>query len=86
LQQLQWTSALTPVALLQHRTYPTTVLRDRYVAGWLSLQVQALSHTLTREVPTLATLPTISGELAHTVYFPALLLQAIELKRGGGSK
>ena len=31
--------------------------------GWLSLQVQALSHTLTREVPTLATLPTVSGTL-----------------------
>ena len=29
-------------------------------------------------MPTLATLPTLSGELAHIVYFPMLLAHALE--------
>ena len=43
---------------------------------WASVQVQALAHIASGELPTLAQLPSISGELAHTSYFPLLLLHA----------
>ena len=52
------------------------------VVCWLSVQCQALAHITTRERPTLASLPTKAGEMAHTAYFPLLLLHACCVRFG----
>ena len=57
-------------------TWPTMQWEQALVVCWLSVQIQALSHIVTGEKPTLSSLPTMEGEMSHTAYFPLLLLEA----------
>lgn len=46
-------------------------------AGFIATALQGVSHRETHEPPTLPQLANISNELAHSTFFPCLLLQAV---------
>jgi hypothetical protein len=48
-----------------------------YSCAYMASLTQGISHNLTGEVPTLTQLDSIADELAHTAYFPNLLLQSV---------
>ena len=63
-----------------------------YSVGYLASLMQGVSHTLTRETPTLPRLRNVRDEYAHTTYFPCLVLQSMiqtadaEKKKGDATK
>ncbi|GMH91104.1 hypothetical protein TrST_g10021 [Triparma strigata] len=46
-------------------------------AGFIATALQGVSHRETKEPPTMPQLANISNELAHSTFFPCLLLQAV---------
>ncbi|GMI03348.1 hypothetical protein TrLO_g13983 [Triparma laevis f. longispina] len=46
-------------------------------AGFIATALQGVSHRETHEPPTMPQLANISNELAHSTFFPCLLLQAV---------
>ena len=47
-----------------------------WASGFIATALQGVSHRETKEPPTMPHLANISNELAHSTFFPCLLLQA----------